>query len=157
MRPTHIAFNHDAHRQGGHAAYHFGEPFLVEVDIVLLDMPRETHDIGEALQIKIEARAEVEAPVHIDWEWEHRLWDGLHASEDSLLVSHHYNLSDNRGAVFHACCCALASSVQLPCRVIISSPLRVPRISISGAPPRWHSPACERPARGNMEILAGSS
>ena len=43
-------------------AYHFGERFLVEVDIVLPeDMPlRKTHDIGEALQIKLEALAEVE-------------------------------------------------------------------------------------------------
>ena len=59
-----------------------GERFLVEVDIVLPEsMPlRETHDIGEALQIKIEALAEVErAFVHIDWEWEHRPGvDGQH-------------------------------------------------------------------------------
>ena len=47
----------------------------IEIDIVLPEqMPlRETHDIGEALQFKIEALEEVErAFVHIDWEWEHR-------------------------------------------------------------------------------------
>ena len=76
-RLTHIAFNHDERivKVDTVRAYHFGERFLVEVDIVLPEsMPlRETHDIGEALQIKIEALAEVErAFVHIDWEWEHR-------------------------------------------------------------------------------------
>ena len=55
-------------------AYHFGVNFLVEVDIVLpAEMPlRETHDIDESLQIKLEQQDEVErAFVHIDWEWEH--------------------------------------------------------------------------------------
>ena len=83
-RLTHIAFNHDERivKVDTVRAYHFGERFLVEVDIVLPEsMPlRETHDIGEALQIKIEALAEVErAFVHIDWEWEHRPGvDGQH-------------------------------------------------------------------------------
>ena len=56
-------------------AYHFGTRFLVEVDVVLPeDMPlRQTHDIGEGLQIKLEALDEVQrAFVHIDYEWEHK-------------------------------------------------------------------------------------
>ena len=77
QRLTHIAFNHDARilKVDTVRAYHFGERFLVEIDIVLPEqMPlRETHDIGEALQFKIEALEEVErAFVHIDWEWDHR-------------------------------------------------------------------------------------
>ena len=56
-------------------AYHFGTRFLVEVDIVLPEnMPlRQTHDIGEALQIEVEALDQVQrAFVHIDYEWEHK-------------------------------------------------------------------------------------
>ena len=56
-------------------SYHFGHRFLVEVDIQLPeDMPlRETHDIGESLQNKIERLPEVErAFVHIDYEVEHK-------------------------------------------------------------------------------------
>ena len=43
-------------------AYHFGSRLLVEVDIVLPeDMPlRESHDIGESLQIAIENLDNVE-------------------------------------------------------------------------------------------------
>jgi len=49
-----------------------------QVDIVLPpDMPlRQTHDIGESLQISLEALEDVErAFVHIDWEWEHNPWE----------------------------------------------------------------------------------
>jgi len=49
--------------------------FICEVDIVLPeDMPlKQTHDIGEALEIKIENLDVVErAFVHIDYEWEHQ-------------------------------------------------------------------------------------
>ena len=75
-RLTHIAYNHDMRviKIDTVRAYHFGERFLVELDIVLPEsMPlRETHDIGEVLQQKLEALEEVErAFVHIDWEWEH--------------------------------------------------------------------------------------
>ncbi len=55
-------------------AFHFGNNFLVEVDIVLAeDMPlRRAHDIGETLQLKIERLTEVErAFVHLDYECEH--------------------------------------------------------------------------------------
>ena len=43
-------------------AYTFGKSFFVEVDIVLApDMPlHQAHDIGEALQNKLEALPEVE-------------------------------------------------------------------------------------------------
>ncbi|KAH3827307.1 hypothetical protein DPMN_129238 [Dreissena polymorpha] len=55
-------------------AFHFGNNFLVEVDIVLPpDMTlREAHDIAEPLQQKIESQPEVErAFVHIDYEFNH--------------------------------------------------------------------------------------
>ena len=54
--------------------YHFGSNFLVECDIVLPeDMSlRESHDIGESLQLKIEKLPEVErAFVHLDYECDH--------------------------------------------------------------------------------------
>ena len=55
-------------------AFHFGNNFLVEVDIVLPEEMslRESHDIGETLQLKIERLPEVErAFVHLDYECEH--------------------------------------------------------------------------------------
>ena len=55
-------------------AYTFGINYLVEVHIVLApNMPLEqAHDIGESLQLKIEALKEVErAFVHIDFETDH--------------------------------------------------------------------------------------
>ncbi|CAG2200205.1 Metal tolerance protein 9,Metal tolerance protein 10,Metal tolerance protein 11,Metal tolerance protein 5,Metal tolerance protein 7,Metal tolerance protein 4,Metal tolerance protein 3,Metal tolerance protein 6,Putative metal tolerance protein C3 [Mytilus edulis] len=55
-------------------AFHFGNNFLVEVDIVLPeDMTlKEAHDIGEPLQQKLERLKEVErAFVHLDYEFEH--------------------------------------------------------------------------------------
>ena len=55
-------------------AFHFGTNFLVELDIVLPeDMKlRKAHDIGEALQQKLEKFPEVErAFVHLDYEYEH--------------------------------------------------------------------------------------
>ena len=52
-------YNHDAriHAIDTVRAYHFGERFLVEVDIVLPEqMPlREAHDIGQVLQDRIQA------------------------------------------------------------------------------------------------------
>jgi len=54
--------------------YHFGNNFLVEVDIVLPEHMslRQSHDIGESLQLKIERLEEVErAFVHLDYECEH--------------------------------------------------------------------------------------
>jgi len=56
-------------------AFHFGNNYLVEVDVVLpADMPlRMTHDIGESLQIKLEMLPEVDrAFVHIDYECTHK-------------------------------------------------------------------------------------
>jgi cation diffusion facilitator family transporter len=55
-------------------AFHFGTNFLVELDIVLPeDMNlKDAHDIGEALQQKLEKFPEVErAFVHLDYEFEH--------------------------------------------------------------------------------------
>ncbi|KAI9149719.1 hypothetical protein H9P43_009898 [Blastocladiella emersonii ATCC 22665] len=56
-------------------AYWLGNNMFVEVDIVLPpDMTlRESHDIGETLQIKLESLPNVErAFVHVDYEFEHR-------------------------------------------------------------------------------------
>jgi divalent metal cation (Fe/Co/Zn/Cd) transporter len=56
-------------------AYHSGPRIIVEVDIV---MPaettlRETHDVAEELQMKLESLPDVErAYVHVDWESEHK-------------------------------------------------------------------------------------
>jgi divalent metal cation (Fe/Co/Zn/Cd) transporter len=73
---TFIAFNHSEHvmKVDTVRAYHFGSKFLVELDIVLPEgMPLKlTHDIGEALQMKLEALDDVQrAFVHMDYEWEH--------------------------------------------------------------------------------------
>ncbi|XP_022257193.1 metal tolerance protein 4-like isoform X1 [Limulus polyphemus] len=58
-------------------AFHFGNNFLVEVDIVLPEKLtlKESHDIGESLQHKIERLPEVErAFVHLDHEANHAPW-----------------------------------------------------------------------------------
>jgi len=73
---TYIACHHDQRIIAVDTvrAYHFGVNYLVEVDIVLpADMPlRESHDIGESLQICLEELDEVErAFVHNDFEWSH--------------------------------------------------------------------------------------
>ena len=55
-------------------AFHLSFGFLVEVDIVLPEdmLLHEAHDIGEALQIKLEALPDVErAFVHLDYEVTH--------------------------------------------------------------------------------------
>ena len=73
---TWVAMNHD--RNVRHIdtvrAFHFGNNFLVELDIVLPeDMSlRVAHDIGESLQQKLENIPEVErAFVHLDYEYSH--------------------------------------------------------------------------------------
>jgi len=56
-------------------AYEYGYKYMVELDIVLDPEMRlrETHDIGESLQNKLELLENVErAFVHIDYEWEHK-------------------------------------------------------------------------------------
>jgi divalent metal cation (Fe/Co/Zn/Cd) transporter len=56
-------------------AYHFGVRFVVEVDVVLPeDMPlKQAHDIGEALEERIEMLDDVErAYVHLDYEFDHK-------------------------------------------------------------------------------------
>ena len=73
---TWLALNHSKHIKYIETvrAFHFGTNFLVEVDIVLPeDMQlRKAHDIGEALQQKLERFPEVErAFVHLDYEYEH--------------------------------------------------------------------------------------
>ncbi|MQM19698.1 hypothetical protein Taro_052710 [Colocasia esculenta] len=74
---TYLIWNH--HEQIRHIdtvrAYTFGSNYFVEVDIVLPgDMPlNQAHDIGEALQEKLELLPEVErAFVHVDFEFTHR-------------------------------------------------------------------------------------
>jgi len=55
-------------------AFHFGNNFLVEVDIVLPEQMTllEAHDIGEPLQQKLERLPDVErAFVHLDYNFEH--------------------------------------------------------------------------------------
>ncbi|KAJ8321015.1 hypothetical protein KUTeg_002602 [Tegillarca granosa] len=59
-------------------AFHFGNNFLVEVDVILpAEMTlKESHDIAEPLQQKLEKLPEVErAFVHVDYEYEHRPTD----------------------------------------------------------------------------------
>ncbi|CAH8501680.1 unnamed protein product [Schistosoma turkestanicum] len=56
-------------------AFHFGENFLVEVDIVLPKEMclKEAHDIGEGLQKTLEKLDAIErAFVHLDYEFSHR-------------------------------------------------------------------------------------
>lgn len=75
-RLTWVCYNHDPTILGIDTvrAFHFGTRFLVEIDIVL--PPKLTlqkaHDIGEALQKKVELLEEVErAFVHLDFETSH--------------------------------------------------------------------------------------
>ncbi|XP_076452074.1 uncharacterized protein LOC143287721 isoform X2 [Babylonia areolata] len=73
---TWTAMNHDSHIRHIDTvrAFHFGNNFLVEMDIVLPeDMSlRVAHDIGESLQQKLENIPEVErAFVHLDYEYSH--------------------------------------------------------------------------------------
>lgn len=74
---TYLCWNH--HKAVRHIdtvrAYTFGSHYFVEVDIVLpSSMPlQEAHDIGEALQEKLERLPEIErAFVHLDYEFTHR-------------------------------------------------------------------------------------
>ena len=72
-RITWIALNHhpDITYIETVRAFHFGNNFLVEIDIVLPgDMNlHQAHDIGETLQSKLERLEEVErAFVHLDYE-----------------------------------------------------------------------------------------
>ncbi|KAG8085842.1 hypothetical protein GUJ93_ZPchr0010g10881 [Zizania palustris] len=74
---TYLCWNH--HKAVRHIdtvrAYTFGSHYFVEVDIVLpCDMPlQEAHDIGEALQEKLERLPEIErAFVHLDYEFTHQ-------------------------------------------------------------------------------------
>ncbi|KAL8571771.1 hypothetical protein ACOMHN_058135 [Nucella lapillus] len=56
-------------------AHHYGNHYLVKVDIVLPEAMRlrEAHDIGESLQRKLESIPEVErAFVHVDYEFRHK-------------------------------------------------------------------------------------
>eukprot|EP00042_Codosiga_hollandica_P050678 m.611052 g.611052 ORF g.611052 m.611052 type:complete len:138 (+) comp58136_c0_seq9:1249-1662(+) len=55
-------------------AFHFGQRFLVEIDIVLPPDMRlqDAHDIGQSLQLKVEQLEDVErAFVHLDFEASH--------------------------------------------------------------------------------------
>ena len=75
-RLTYIAWNHhaDVKEVDTVRAYHMGENFFVEIDLVFeASMPHKmVHDICEDLQIKLEKISEVErAYIHPDWESEH--------------------------------------------------------------------------------------
>lgn len=55
-------------------AYHSGPRLIVEVDIVMdpQETLQSTHDVAEALQIKLESLPDVErAYVHVDYETDH--------------------------------------------------------------------------------------
>ncbi|XP_078179792.1 cation efflux family protein isoform X1 [Carex rostrata] len=74
---TYLCWNH--HKAVRHIdtvrAYTFGSHYFVEVDIVLPSEMQlsEAHDIGEALQEKLELLPEIErAFVHLDYEFTHR-------------------------------------------------------------------------------------
>ena len=74
---TYVAMTHDPRvlQIDTVRAYHSGEKFFVEVDIVLPEdmMLKEAHDVGEALQFKLESMEQVErAFVHLDFETSHR-------------------------------------------------------------------------------------
>jgi divalent metal cation (Fe/Co/Zn/Cd) transporter len=73
---TYVAMTHDSRvlQVDTARAYHAGANFFVEVDIVLPpEMSlHEAHDIGEALQVKLENMPMVErAFVHLDYETSH--------------------------------------------------------------------------------------
>jgi len=75
-RITYLCWNHDQRIRAIDTvrAFHLSFGYQVEVDIVLdADMKlREAHDIGESLQVKIEALEDVDrAHVHLDFETEH--------------------------------------------------------------------------------------
>jgi len=76
QRATYIALTHPGVQAVDTCrAYYAGNNLFVEVDIVLPpEMPlKETHDIGEALQIKLESLPSVErAFVHVDYEGSHK-------------------------------------------------------------------------------------
>ncbi|RUP44291.1 hypothetical protein BC936DRAFT_149673 [Jimgerdemannia flammicorona] len=77
QRVTYIALTHHPKvlQVDTARAYHAGQNLFVEVDIVLpADMPLiESHDISEALQMKLETLPNVErAFVHADYETSHR-------------------------------------------------------------------------------------
>lgn len=61
-------------------AYHSGPRIIVEVDVVMdpQETLRDTHDVAEALQFKLESLPNVErAYVHIDYETSHKPEHGL--------------------------------------------------------------------------------
>ncbi|KAI9209100.1 uncharacterized protein BJ171DRAFT_557680 [Polychytrium aggregatum] len=73
---TYVALTHDPRIDQVDTcyAYHSGDKFFVEVDVVLnADMKlREAHDIGESLQMKFESLSDVDrAFVHLDFESAH--------------------------------------------------------------------------------------
>jgi len=77
---TYIAFSHDKRIVAIDTvrAYFTSNNYIVEVDILLPEKMRlkEAHDIGEALQIKLEQLPEVErAFVHLDYEFDHHHHD----------------------------------------------------------------------------------
>lgn len=76
-RITYISMTHDPRilKIDTARAYYSGDTIFVEVDIVLPPTMSlaEAHDIGEALQTKLEVLNEVDrAFVHLDYEYEHK-------------------------------------------------------------------------------------
>jgi len=87
---TYIAYTHDDRILAVDTvrAYYTSNNYMVEVDILLPKKMklREAHDIGEALQIKLEQLPEVErAFVHLDYEYAHSHLD----EHPSLKVARH--------------------------------------------------------------------
>jgi len=85
---TYIAYTHDPRVLAVDTvrAYYTSNNFIAEVDIILPETMKlkEAHNIGEALQIKLEQLPEVErAFVHLDYEWVHR-----HLDEHPSLKPH---------------------------------------------------------------------
>eukprot|EP00002_Diphylleia_rotans_P024901 TRINITY_DN4918_c0_g1_i1.p1 TRINITY_DN4918_c0_g1~~TRINITY_DN4918_c0_g1_i1.p1 ORF type:complete len:544 (-),score=129.68 TRINITY_DN4918_c0_g1_i1:407-2038(-) len=71
-----VAFNHHPKisKIDTVRAFHFGSELIVEVDIVLPEntLLKESHAIGETLQMKLEKMPSVErAFVHVDHDWDH--------------------------------------------------------------------------------------
>lgn len=74
---TYIAMTHSSSITGIDTvrAYHSGPRIIVEVDVVMdpEESLRESHDVAEALQMKLERLPDVErAYVHIDYETSHK-------------------------------------------------------------------------------------
>lgn len=81
-------------------AYAVSERYFVELDLHLPKRMRlrEAHDIGEALQLKLEQVPEVErAFVHLDYETEHRAEDEHYVPLKKATAASETSRTDKRG------------------------------------------------------------